>query len=211
MKIYTKIVIDMTSGKVVEEHSFKYHGPLCLLKGGSSSSTSVDEVYNAGMLALSQEQQEWAREMYNMYKTGDVSGTGTGISEMQYNQNLVEANQALLGPRTDVEKAQLSDALAAIGERAPVRSEFYNQALEGVDIGRRMSEAQADVEHGFKLSGESARREAMSYGGLDPTKIASISTGMNLEKAKAIAGARTSAKTLAEDEQFNRLRSAMTL
>ena len=38
--------------------------------GGSSETTTVDPVYNAGMLALSQEQQGWAREMFNMFKYG---------------------------------------------------------------------------------------------------------------------------------------------
>lgn len=214
MKIYDKIVIDMATGRVVEEDSFNYYGPVVLLKtSGGGGGSSYDPVYNAGMLELSEEQQGWAREMYNMYKTGNVEGDtdNSTTSEMEYNQGLVEANQALLKPRTDVEKAQLSDTLTGIKERAPVRSAFYDETMEGIDIGKRMDEAQASVEHGFKLSGESARREAMSYGGLDPGKIALISSGMNLEKAKAIAGARTSAKILGEDEQFNRLRSAMAV
>lgn len=38
--------------------------------GGSQTTTTVDPVYNAGVLALSQEQQGWAGEMYNMFKYG---------------------------------------------------------------------------------------------------------------------------------------------
>ena len=38
--------------------------------GGETSTTTVDPVYNAGMLQLSQEQQGWAREMFNMFKYG---------------------------------------------------------------------------------------------------------------------------------------------
>jgi len=305
MKVYTKIVIDMSTSEIIEETSFDYHGPIAEMKGGGGGGQSYDPVYNAGMLELSKEQQQWAKEMFNQYKYGvtydpyemvadpnadkiinpewekwnkaqqssNVQGYdsyGNAItsispgkepekyiadpskiktrgeiegydlakttSEMQYQQNLIEANQAMLGQRsgteraelayqqglaeanrgllpqrTELESAQLSDTLTGLRERAPIRSEFYNQALTGIDAGKRMDEAQAEVEHGFKLSGESARREAMSYGGLDPSKIASISTGMNLEKAKAIAGARTGAKTTAEDEQFSRLRSAMTI
>jgi hypothetical protein len=229
-KFYNKIVINMATGEIIYEDSFYYDGPVILLKGGDGGGQSYDPVYNAGMMELSKEQQGWAREMFNQYKFGttynpedidpetgktlgeikgyDPSGT---TSEMEYGQNLVEANQALLGQRTEVEGAQLSDTLTAIGERAPVRSKFFDEALGGIDIGKRMDESQADVEHGFKLSGESARREAMSYGVMDPNKIASMATGVNLEKAKAIAGARTSAKTTAEDEQFGRLRSAMNV
>lgn len=223
---------------------------------GGDGGNSYDKKYNRGMLELSKEQQDWAREMYNQYKYGvgydpnemvadpnaakirnpdwsewnsDVEkwiddpskmvtrGSTEGYdpdaqtSEMQYSQNVIEANQSLLGQRTEVEGAQLTDVMTAMKERAPVRTKFYDEALTGVDIGKRMDEAQASVEHGFKLSGQSARREAMSYGGLDPGKIASISSGINLEKAKTIAGARTTAKTLGEDEEFNRLRTAMTI
>jgi hypothetical protein len=184
--------------------------------GGQSGGggTSYDPAYNAGMLQLSKEQQDWARQMFNQYTTGTTTGEAAPAGttpEMQFQQNVVNANQDLLKPQTDVEKAQLSDTMSAITERAPVRSEMYNQALNGIDIGSRMNEAQASVEHAFGNAQDTIRRSSMESGGMDPMSIASLNTGMNLEKAKSIAGARTMAKTNAEAEQFNRLRSVMTV
>lgn len=38
--------------------------------GGGSTTTTVDPVYNAGMLKLSQEEQGWAKDMFNQFKYG---------------------------------------------------------------------------------------------------------------------------------------------
>lgn len=215
MRIYTKIIIDIESGLIVETEGFEYDGEVARCGGGQSGGgTSYDPAYNAGMLELSKEQQDWARQMFNQYSTGTTTGdaapAGT-TSEMQYQQNVVNANQALLPLQTEAEKAQLADTTSAIAERAPVRSAMYDTALNGIDIGSRMNEAQATVEHAFGNAQDQIRRSSMNSGGMDPTSIASLNTGMNLEKAKSIAGARTVAKTTAEEEQFNRLRSAMAV
>lgn len=71
MKIYTKVVISLATLEVTDSVYEEYHGPVAYCGGGSGSSKdSIDKNYNAGMLALSQEQQTWAREMFNMFKYG---------------------------------------------------------------------------------------------------------------------------------------------
>lgn len=71
MKIITRIVMNITTGKVLEEESYDYSGPIAECKGGgSSSTTTVDPIYNARMAALSERNQEMADEMFNMFKYG---------------------------------------------------------------------------------------------------------------------------------------------
>jgi hypothetical protein len=240
MKIYNKIIMNISTGKVVCEDSFEYFGPIaeCGKGGGSgSSSTSIDTAYNAGMLSLSQEQQDWARAMFNQYQFGvgywpdepvrgayisgewvdeaDITdaqkvllrGTGGEIidttrgetrgydpdaqtSEMEYQQNVIEANQGLLGQRTEAQ------------------SKFLSEALEGVDVKERMGLASADVAQGFAGAEGTARRSAARMG----RNPANIDFGaMATNKAKAMGFARTGARIGAEDESFRRLQSAMGL
>jgi len=230
VKIYNKIVIaDLGVGEVVEEDSFEYSGPVMTCKGGGSSTVQGDPVYNAGMLKLSQEQQDWAREMFDVYKTG-LGPDDT--SQLQYMQNIINANQKLLPTQTDLErsqmefegkkieagtellpgqtelaKTQISDAMSAIKERAPVRTKFFQEAAEGVDANERMNLAQADVAQGFASAEGIARRNAAKMG-RNPANI--DFSEMATDRAKAIGFARTKARTSAEEESWNRLRGAMT-
>jgi len=325
---------------------------------GGSQTTTVDPVYNAGMLELSQEQQGWAAEMFNMFKYGvpydpnekvqqegeattqkvrkqvgtrqvptypngptgemvmkeepvyewvdeEVQGEGewttrgelegydpdAQVSEMQYLQNLVEANQGLLfgqtelsrlqteaetellpfqtgstkagleltrqqaesaarmlGPQEEAELAELSykkqlmesqgrllpeeeatrlaelnyqkslstsrsellpeqTALAKKGLK--FQSAFLDEAGKGVDSQKWMDQAQAGVQHGYKLARESMKKDVGSYG-LDPSsgRYTSTNRGLALGEAAGIAGARTSAQRAAEQEDFERKRTA---
>jgi hypothetical protein len=69
VKIYTKIVIDVHTGAVKSSEWTEYSGPICLCKGGGGG-TEVDKKYNAGMLAISNAQQDMANEMWNLFKFG---------------------------------------------------------------------------------------------------------------------------------------------
>lgn len=70
MKIYNEIRIDMTTGETLSEDSFEYRGPVSECKGGGQTTTTVDPEYNAGMLELSRENQQWANKLMNNYFYG---------------------------------------------------------------------------------------------------------------------------------------------
>lgn len=233
MKIYTKVVIDIDTGETLSEDFYEYYGEIDECKGGSTTTNTVDPAYNAGMLALSQEQQGWAKQAWNMFQYGvnydpsetvygyyDGSGkfvnvdpavnpelaqvtttmgdvnnyTKTNTPEMEYLQNVVDANQDLLGLQTHVSKQQLQ-----------LKSTLLDDINNGINIGERMDQAQAGVQHGFKLARKASDMNLASYG-LDPNsgKFASANRGLALSEATGIAGARTQAKTAAETEDFNR-------
>lgn len=312
MKIYSQIVFDINSGKIVSEVSEDYHGPISECKGGgSSTTTTVDPVYNAGMLEISKEQQSWARQMFNMFKYGvtydpsekvtgyydssgkfvegkpaaaksgkiDTSGAppeyiGEGkwkkrnpeyddyinrqkeaqkeyvtltrgelqgydasgqTSEMQYLQNLVNANQSLLGLQTGLSKAQLEsqtrllphqenltlEQIAAQRRLLPQQTAaqesrlgLYNTTMQdinkGINVGQRMDQAQAAVQHAFKNTNQTNRMDIASYG-LDPSsgRYASQNRAAALAESAGIAGARTTAKNYAEAEDFERKKAGL--
>jgi hypothetical protein len=263
--------------------------------GGETSTTTVDPVYNAGMLKLSQEQQGWGREMFNMFKYGvtydpnekvqvdsegniveqpagggggggggldagggqsygyrnvldgswrenppgrddqgwvpdtgggtraarsagggaprPAAGGATGLdvrtvtrgelegynadettSEMEYLQNVVEANQSLLGLQTGAQKKRLN-----------LYNTYVDDVNEGIDVNARMDQAQAGVQHGFKNANRAARMDIASYG-LDPGsgRYAGLNRETAMAEATGVAGARTAAKNYAETEDFAR-------
>jgi hypothetical protein len=94
--------------------------------------------------------------------------------------------------------------------KGTILPQYMKEATEGVDVNKRMDQAQTDVTAAMKL-GEGIRRREASRMGIDPSSTAfgnSVNTGA-LETAKGIAGARTAARTQAEGEKFQRLGLAL--
>jgi len=308
---------------------------------GSTSTTTVDEAYNAGLLEIFQEQEGWAGELYNMFKYGvtydptaqvtgyydangnfiegtDTSGypgdngdeevtgfwhdgnwinesdldeytkplyadqmetmtnaelwalqnpddaaahaqnnyvtttmgdvygydTTEHTSEMDYLQQIVDANASLLGLETDVSESELELAgataeastslipyqteaskqaallssgqseasLSLLPQVTALKSDYLTDVSEGTDIGEAMDQAQASVQHGYKLANEASRMDISSYG-LDPSsgKYTSSNRDIAMSEAADIAGARTAAKEEAEDTDFDRQTTALGL
>lgn len=122
----------------------------------------------------------------------------------------IRSELGLIPQRGELESATIADTMTGMKERAPVRKEFYAQALSGVDVNRRMNEGQADVEHAFGLAQKDFERGIFASGaraGGDAYTAALNEQAM--AKAKGIAGARSQARTIAEGEMFKRLQSAV--
>jgi hypothetical protein len=135
MKIYNRIVIDMSTGRVEEADTFEYTGPVAECKGGGSTTTNTqDPAYNARMATISEEQNKWAREMYNVFKygvdydpnevdkdTGKTLGQIKGynansvVSEMQVMQKQIENEFNLTPLRGETEKKTLETQQLGLG------------------------------------------------------------------------------------------------
>lgn len=134
--------------------------------------------------------------------------TTTERSQLELGQAEAEANLGLLPKRTELESTQISDTLAGISQRAPVREKYYEETLEGVDPVERMNLAQADVAQGFADAEGIARRDAARMG----KSAESLDfSGMATDRAKSVGLARTTARTSAKDESYKRLQSLMGL
>jgi hypothetical protein len=212
---------------------------------------------------------------------GDIMGYNADdvTSEMEYLQNVVGANQDILGLQTDVSRAELQSslntnpyreaadisglslttaqnesALNLVGEtEEAARSGLnlttqqnlsagrilpYNEkaAISGlkltdtsnkyktgflgdlksgvydVDPNKAQNEAQAGVQQGFNLARKSSAIDTASYG-LDPSsgRYASTNRDLALSEASGIAGARSSAKSKAEDTNYSRRTQGLTI
>lgn len=306
MKIYSKIVISLKTDQVLYDEWEEYSGPIAYCGGGSKGGgDSVDKAYNAGMLALSQEQQEWAEQMFNMFKYGvtydpyekteDGSTVGAQrgydfntTSEMNLMQQYFGAQSELMPYESETEKARLgyetemygaqkglipaqteaakaglgletstaqmkqrllpseeAAQMATLGyttaeaqsrlrllpeeerttamglrtaqmgygerqqiitERSPVITALYKDALSGVDINRRVSEARAGVEHSFAGAETNLARTTARYG-MAPS--AADFRNLEIQKATGMAGAEAGVRTEAEQENFQRRVTAL--
>lgn len=183
MKVYERVVIDMTTNEVLEEVSYEYDGPVAECKsGGSSSTNTVDYEYNDRMATLSEEQQDWAREYYKFW----------------------ESDQRPL------EEAMIKSDLAEVEARQPIISEFYTQSLEGTDPEARAASAGADVQHTFGNVQQQMVRDASRMGiNANSGKMATAMGTMGNDMVKAQAGEMNKARTDAKDENYKRLATAM--
>ena len=183
-KIYTRVVLDMATGRVIEEQSHEHDGPVAQCKGGGGGSNvdSVDEEYNARMATLSEEQQDWAREYFNFWRAEEKP----------------------------LESAMIKSDLAEVGLRQPVQRAFYEKSLNGVDTQARAARAGADVQHSFDNMRQQLARQSSRLG-INPNsgKMATAMTSMGNELTKSKAGAMSAARTRAEDDNYKRLATAM--
>jgi len=120
----------------------------------------------------------------------------TGLSKEQ-----IASKRELLPLQTEAKKKQYG-----------VRQELMDQALKGVDVDSRVSQAEADVSHGYGMAGAKAQRN-FSRAGLNTNsgRFAAMQKDLTLSQAQSAAGARTKARRNAEEENFRRLGAASSI
>jgi len=121
-----------------------------------------------------------------------------------------ESALSLLPGQTDLAKVKIGDEMTAMKEFAPVRTKYFNEAHNGIDIESRVKRAAADAAHSFMNSADIAKRSAGRMG-VNPNsgRFTAMTNTNALNRAKTIAGAKTNARTQGEQENFSRLKSAM--
>jgi hypothetical protein len=164
-----------------------------------------------------------ADEMFNLFKfgvtydptridpetgktLGELRGYEEGTpTELSLTQQQIAAESELLPYQVAQQKALLESQAGLIKERTPVVSEMYKEALRGVDVDKRISEARAGVQHAFKGAGETLTRD-LSRMGIDPTSRRGLTAfgGMGISGARAMADVEADVRREAEHEDFQR-------
>ena len=235
MKMYTRVVIDMADGSVLEEESYEHTGDVALCKG-SSSTTTVDREYNSRMAAIAERQQGMAEEYFQYwqqyqqpYEIAQIDANRnllpkeTMLAEAQLDAQseilpgqtaLKRAQDAaalnLLPGQTDLAKAEMANRMDTIQQLQPVKTQFFQQAAEGVDVNARVGRAQADVANSYKdVASKTVRNMSRMGVGPDSGRFAGMNAANDINQAAAVAGARSQARVGAEQENFARLNQAM--
>lgn len=185
-------------------------------RGGSSSSKSysIDPAASARMAAVEERLAKMQEDEYAF---------GKEVFQ-PYEREMVASNRALLPLNEQLMRGRLEQGITDIRESAPIREElrsqqleglrlarpvmnkYFDQAVNGIDIGRRKREAVAGVEQAYarmmpQYEGNLSRRGLTARAG-DLRRI-------GVDKARSKAGASTWAGRTAEAEQFGRLGQAL--
>ncbi|MHC4640114.1 MAG: hypothetical protein ACYS32_00615 [Planctomycetota bacterium] len=232
MKIYSKIVIDMETMEVVASECFDYHGPISHCGGGKGGGgAEPDYEYNKRMASIAEDNQDMAREMFNLYKYGVTydpnqsitldDGTTTTMgaqkgfdesaftSEMELMQNMLRSQDELLPSETELKRTQYEEGTKLVKGRSEVMQDLYKEAVAGIDVDKRISENRAGVEHAFAGQQDITNRN-LSRMGIDPSSGRGLAMAgdVGIQKAKALAGTEAGIRREAEDENFSRLQIA---
>ena len=134
----------------------------------------------------------------------------TERASLQLEKEIAEAGRGLIPLQTEAEKLGLQEKIKTLEERSPVISAFYEEALKGVDVEERVAQARAGVMQDFTQGQEIMKRD-LSRMGVDPSSGAGLNAfkDIGIQRATAIAGAGTQAKTEAERESFERKEKAL--
>jgi hypothetical protein len=183
--------------------------------------TSLTPQRTATELAQLQATQQLTPEQTRLALAQLQAERGLTPQRAQYEAAQLGAGMQLIPAQTQAQLGQLGlqsgyyNAAQQAGlpqQMADTRSMFLKEAMEGIDISGRVGRAQADVVKGFQ-GALASQRMMDSRMGIRPDSGASQQRAQDLaiQKAGAITGARTQARTKAEDENFNRLQTASGL
>ena len=219
MKIYNKVIINILTGELIYEDSYKYSGEVLQCKGGGSTTVTnqVDVEYNKRMADIAEKQQvqseeymDYWRSTYKPYEEAQISANMELMPfEISAQKATLQSVTELAPLETGLRKEQISSEMDMIPKRNAVSSKFYEEALSGIDVQGRMNTASADVSQALSGSEAAARREAGRMGlNASSGRMADMLKTSSLDRAKAVGTARTTARTTAEQEQFGRLTAA---
>jgi hypothetical protein len=118
----------------------------------------------------------------------------------------------LLGPQWALSKQYIDSQIQQMPGYTNAALKFYDEAANGVDEEERADQAQAEVEHSFKMADDIARRDASRMGlDMNDSSVLDRIQSTSLDRARGVAGARTGARTQAEAENFGRLYTAANM
>lgn len=193
-------------------------------KGGGSAATTqayatmYDPATQKVLRENMKQQQAMAQETWDLWKE----------FALPYEKDMYAANRELLPAQTEVAQKTLEEQsrdlelgrankdalreqqLREIEQSAPVSKAFYKQTMEGVDPNEEAYKAEVDVRSAANKEREALTSDLASYG-IDPSsgKYSNLKLQLGMDTAKNVAGARSTARQRARDENFSRLYSGM--
>jgi len=207
MKIYNRVVIDVESGKIIEEDSFEYSGPLAECKGDTTvaapQKTETEEATDAAYLKYIQSTQDRLdnpeayytdlEKMMNEYGVEIMQSYMENLPEQEaYNDKMMEYMTQLIDYNTtQLQNAKTIEELASYtGELTTEEKTMLDQvAQNSIDkITSTVNEQTADI-YSAKIS------ELVSKGVLDSTVGENLLGDIAESAQEAIAQGTTDVET----------------
>ena len=150
MKVITKIVIDIETGQVEEEHSYEYEGPIALCKGGGSNVTYAQSPEQAQLLSTIMpvvsrvaSTAMTGQPLYQLPATYEIPAAEAVMPTTDWWKGIApEVKQGLWAPYNEAADI-LTERLGATGGLGSARGGYSGSAAAG--LGKLYSEAGKDV------------------------------------------------------------------
>ena len=181
------------------------------LKKGLFGESGSEESNNVG--TYNQDQNSTTTQTPYLNTSSQISGLAGNESALaklltsSYTQNLPLTDQA--------RQTSLSDIIGDItannqveGQQRALAGKFYDMAGTPIDANAKANQAEADIINAFQKGQDAWSRNLGRYG-IDANNMSNNSRINEIERAKAIAGARTAAMDKADEDTFNRLKTGM--
>lgn len=203
MKVVTKCVIDMNTMETVSEESYEYDGPVAECKGGDGG---YDSAYNERIATLMEGADERTQALFNDYYNGagrqyDRAVTSAGLELLPKQTELaglqLDSAVELTPMQADLSRAQLGLDLQAAERKSGILGEFYdslgknNPDTMAAQAGADMAEAYKNVRANDEMS---QKRRGLYRPG--------TSAGLSYSEARDTAGAMSSARRAARDQNI---------
>ncbi len=178
--------------------------------GSGSKQYAIDPAASARMAAveerlatMSEGEYDYGVEVFRPYEREMIAANRAMLPlNQQLMEGRLERGVSDIAADQPIREELRSQQLDALKFSRPAMQQYFGQAIDGINVGQRKSEAVAEVEQQFGKIAPNLRRSGMSLQGKDLRNIA-------IEKAKAKAGASTHTGTTAEAEKFSRLGQAV--
>lgn len=241
MRIYTKVVIAIDSGEILEESGYDYDGPVALCGGGSSGPT-YDKEYNKRMANLYENEFAMAQEYSNFWKGLDANGRpildDNGVPVTSYadvelaqqaanaklipaqtNYQLASLNAAgkLIDPTTDLSLKGIQTESQRLGLASNVmgaQKDLIPKLMGATEVNASDVAARgvADVNQAFRGAAGGYVRDVSRTGApVNMSSLNAFKAQSALDKAKAIGSVKSDARKYADEETFRRMQTASTV
>lgn len=195
MKVITKVVIDIRSGKQIELECYDYDGPVAECKGGGGTTTTtttgeIDYAYNDRMATIAEQQQDIANEYAEFWRTEYKPLESAQIAaNLELMPQTVEAERQRLGAAgavSELEEAQAQAQRGLIPKATAAQAQELELQREQAIGERSLVGARVGLE---RQQLETGRQEAMAarpvigefykqaLQGVDPTQRVSRARG----------------------------------
>lgn len=199
MSIYTRVVMDMKTGRTLCAEKAACTGPVALLKGGKgggSSTTNItsepDKEYNARMAAVAERQQNLSDEFFNWWQK----------IQAPVEQANAEAQLGLIPLQTDIVREGLEGFKG-------VQGDFY-KASRPTSVETYAGRAATDANMALSRATGAMNRN-MSRMGISPGSGAAqaASRDLAIQGAASLAGAANTGRMQGEEMNLKKLSGAM--
>ena len=194
MKIYTKLVIDMTTDKILEEESFEYNGPVaqCGSSGGGGGSSTPANTTNVQTIREAPEIE--ARRLGLMDQAAITSSQPIGLPAFQVAQlSQAERGAGALAQKTGAGIASIQGAQQA-ASLDPSSAQFqrflnpYNQFVLD-EINRQSQQAQNQLQAKSVAEGAfGGGRQAIAAGEFERARLGKIGEAQFAGFGQALQG-----------------------